>query len=350
MAHNINTYIGREAAWHNLGTVTGRFMTWSEILAHGGLDFQVEKEQLFDGNGNPVDAWGTFRSDNHVFLGAVGEGYTVIDHARGFEMIDALVSSADGAHYETAGVLGNGETVWGLADLNLTARVGDDVHDAYLLFSTSHDATLSHTYRTCMTRVVCQNTLNVALGERAKSVFRVRHTKSANTKLDSAHAALVNLQSDVKSVEEKLNFLVTRKVTRETMSDIMDRLFPKRTQANGEPVNATRRENILGEILAIYETNDRNAFPEQRGTAYNLLNAITDYTDHNRSTQNNGRAQSAMFGSGDRLKSQALQVIMETADGMPVMKQRTVITTVDAPPVPAACLLDEVIANGIAAY
>lgn len=82
MAHNINTYIGRQSAWHTLGTVTGKYMTWREILAHGGLDFEVIKNQLEFG-GIQIDAWGTFRSDNGVFLGTVGKDYTPINHATG---------------------------------------------------------------------------------------------------------------------------------------------------------------------------------------------------------------------------------------------------------------------------
>lgn len=337
MAHNINTYIGRQSAWHNLGTVTGKYMTWAEILAAGGLDFDVNKEPLYDRDGNVVSAWGTFRSDNHAFLGAVGEWYTVINHAAGFEMIDALVASVDGAHYETAGVLGEGEMVWGLADLQLAARVGDDVQNGYLLFSTSHDGTLSHTYRTCLTRVVCNNTLNVALGEKTKSVFKIRHSKNSVDKLQDAHAALATIQDDVQTMEQKLNFLASRKVTRDSMTDIFDRLFPVRMGGNGQPVNQTRRENNLAEILAVYEANDNNTFPEQRGTAYNLLNAFTNYTDHSRSSHNakgngTGRSESAMFGSGDRLKTNALEVIMQAADGMPVMKTYTTTYAAAAPP------------------
>ena len=61
MPANVHTYIGRQAAWHALGTVTGSYQTWADILAHGGLDFQVFKSQLHDGRGQLVRAWGTFR-------------------------------------------------------------------------------------------------------------------------------------------------------------------------------------------------------------------------------------------------------------------------------------------------
>jgi hypothetical protein len=82
-----------------------------------------------------------------------------------------------GAHYETAGALGNGQQVWGLADLGLTVSVGDDKQSSYLMFATGHDGSMSHQYRIVNTRVVCANTLAMALGEKTRSKLLVRHTK-----------------------------------------------------------------------------------------------------------------------------------------------------------------------------
>ena len=352
MAHNINTYIGRQAAWHKLGTVTGNYMTWAEILAHGGLDFTVIKQQL-EFQCVPVEAWGTFRSDNGVFLGAVGNWYTPINHAQGFELVDALVGSVDGAHYETAGVLGKGEKVWGLASLNQRIRIGGaDDCNVYLLFSTSHDGSLAYNFRIVIERVVCENTLGVALGEKTKASFSIRHTSGAPKRIADCHQVLANMGDDIKRVEDKLNFLADRKMTRETMTTVMDRLFPKRLKAGtDEPVSATRRENILSDILKIYEMNDGNAFPEQRGTAYNLLNAITNYTDHERSTQGDGRAESALFGSGDKLKTQAMEVLYEVAGALPATARPMTFATPTFTTIPAAItgvsLLDQVVESTI---
>jgi len=342
MAHNINTYIGRQAAWHALGTVTGKYMTWSEILAHGGLDFDVFKSQLHDGRGKPVNAWGTFRwnqsdkavrdASKAVFLGVVGQDYKVLNHASGFELIDAMMAdnAPNGAHYETAGVLGEGEVVWGLADLGLSVRVGDDKSSAYLLFCTSHDGSYSYQLRGCMERVVCNNTLDIALSEKTKNVFRIRHTKNAATKVADAHRALESVAGDVKTVEQKLQFLAGRKVTRESFSKLMDKLFPLKAKDDGAPAeSSTRRDNVLAEILSLYEANDGNAFPEQRGTAYNLLNSVTAYTDHCRTSKGDMRAQSALFGSGKQLKDSALNLILAEAEDMPPMNPRQFGTAVN---------------------
>ena len=347
MAHNINTYIGRQAAWHQLGTVTGSFMTWEQIQSHGGLNFVPVKRQL-SLDGQLVDAWGIYRPDTGAFLGPVGKDYTVIDHARGFMMIDALLGVQNGAHYETAGCLGLGETVWGLADLNTDIHVGTsgDVCKVYLLFATSHNGKTSHVYRITFTRVVCQNTLRAALSEKTSALFSVRHTVNAQHRLDKAHEALALISEETKSVEEKLNLLAKRRMTKDTMTTVLDRLFP------GQKVEmkmSTRRENILSDVLRCYESNDRNQFPEQRGTAYNLLNAITEYTDHMRSTRKDDRGESAMFGSGDRLKTQAMEVLLETAGGLPMIETRTVYAPkVSAPvyaPVSHGSVLDAILAE-----
>jgi phage/plasmid-like protein (TIGR03299 family) len=346
MAHNINTYIGRQAAWHKLGTVTGDFMSWDQIQAHGGLDFLPFKQQLLSPAGELVDAWGVFRPDTGAFLGAVGEQYTIIDHAQGFRMIDALLGQQNGAHYETAGALGKGEVVWGLANLNMDIQVGGngDISNTYLLFATAHNGTFSHLYRTTFTRVVCQNTLNAALSNKATSQFRVRHTPKAQSKLDQAHDTLAQIGSEVKGVEAKLNLLARRRMTRESIVSTLDRLFPQRKGEDGNLLeSSTRRNNILGDVLAGYESNDHNAFPEQRGTAYNLLNAITEYVDHKASTWASDNGRSAMFGSGDRLKTQAMEVLLESASGLPVVETRQVFTP--SPIVPGVSLLDQIVAS-----
>src|SRR5215207_358200 len=125
MAHELNMYFGRQSAWHALGTVTGKYLTWAELCAQG-LNFGVEKHQLLGPQGQLVPTWGTFRTDTNAFLGSVGERYEIIHHSTGFEMIDELVAAKNGAHYETAGALRGGAIVWGLVDLRVPLRVGND--------------------------------------------------------------------------------------------------------------------------------------------------------------------------------------------------------------------------------
>lgn len=367
MAHNLayygagnRAYMGRRPAWHELGQVTGKHFSWGDVCANGMMDFKVEKRQLLAPDGRQVKAWGVFRTDTDVFLGPVGEDYTAIQHCLGFTGIDALIGSIDGAHYETAGVLGAGEVVWGMADLTLTYEVvPGDTHETYLLFSTSHDGSRSYEYRITQTRVVCQNTLSAALSRSAEAKLRVRHTKHAERRIVDMHEVIQDIRSQGADVAETMRQLAQRTTTRETVESIFDKLYPKTKRDDGREDSSAVRNNVLREILARFEANDHNAFPEIRGTAYNLLNAITEHTDHFRSSRGGARAESALFGSGDRLKSKALEVIADTARTMPAKPfpsvfaaptwqaqqiQKAVIE-LDPPPPSQGSLLDQILAE-----
>lgn len=333
-----DTYAGRLDAWHKLGAVQGSFKSWKDILVAAKADFRVVKRQL-EYQGKQVAAWGTFRVNNDdlelakatatnvpmdkvQFLGPVGEDYTVLQHTSGFELMDELVGQVDGAHYETMGTLDYGRVVWGQVDPNVQIRVGDDVSDVLLSFHTSHDGSKAFDIYESLMRHVCRNTLRAGSLKRLAATLRVKHTKNAQKRITDLKAEIKEIRDTAMSMQDRLNFLADRRVTRESLDSIMLRLFPVAKDESGEDKKSTRRENILADILAVYEDNDGNQFPEQRGTAYNLLNAITNYTDHSRSTKQGGRAESAIFGSGDKLKNQALEVITLAAREMPTRMMR----------------------------
>lgn len=350
---NGNGYVGRASAWHSAGTVIGKAFSLDEALTlRPDLDFHVKKSQLLAPNGDPVNAWGTFRwnkatldafkiaretgdsvakaelAKQGVFLAAVGKDYEPVQLRDAASVADALVAASEGAaHYETLGALGNGETVW--AQIRLTdtdIHVGDDVSKASLLVRISHDGKSSILFTQAVERVVCANTLAMALGEGGARVA-IRHTKGANSRLQDAKQRLQAARESIKTLGDSFAYLASRRVTRESMTVILDRLFPPTVEAttDGIPQRSTRSANMLSAILERYEYADGNAFPEQRGTAYNLLNAVTEWTDHARggkyTTQERG--QSALFGSGAQLKQSAYEIILNEAKNLPA-KSRAV--------------------------
>ncbi len=336
MGRGQDTYAGRLDGWHKLGEVSGQFQTWREMLAAAKADFHVFKSQLHDGLGRPVSAWGTFRwniadkaagnTQAAKFLGAVGQDYTIIQHTSGFELLDELVGRIDGAHYETMGTLDYGRVVWGQVDPNVQIRVGDDVSDVLLSFHTSHDGSKAFDIYESLLRHVCKNTLRAGSLRRLAASLRVRHTKNAKDRITDLKAEISEIRDSAMTMQDRLTFLSKRRVTKESLSAIMERLFPQTKNDDGVQTSSTRRDNILADVLALYESNDGNAFPEFRGTAYNLLNAVTEYTDHVRSSSAAGngkaRAESAIFGSGAKLKSDALHTILEATKDMPEVLMR----------------------------
>ena len=344
MQRGQDSYAGRLDAWHAMGKVSGVFQTLQAITLAAGANYEVLKKQL-DWAGVKVPAWGTFRKDNGAvkgleerqirvknsagetswltFLASVGEGYTVIQHQAVGELLDSLVGQINGAHYETMGTLDYGKRVWAQINPNYQIRVGEDVTDVMLTYLTSHDGTTATEVYETATRQVCRNTVRIGRLNRLSNSLRLKHTKNSGKKIADWKMELAEIQDTAMTMQAKLNFLVAKRVTRESLDKIMLKLFPTKKDEDGKDLEgSTRRTNILGDILNLYEQNDNNTFPEQRGTAYSLLNSITNYTDHVRSTKGDARAESALFGSGDKLKTSALEMILAEAEGMPSMSMQ----------------------------
>jgi phage/plasmid-like protein (TIGR03299 family) len=313
---------GRDSAWHLLGQRTENCVTWEEAVKLAGLDWEVVKQQLFGSasgsrdSADVIEAWGMFRKDNGAFLGPVCSRFTPVQNKTVFTFMDSILEAANGAHYESAGALGNGERIWALAripEMDFEIDNGDK-HQAYLMVCQGHDGSMGVLCKITFVRVVCQNTMMAALEEGGK-ILKIKHTANAEMRMERAADAVRGIGKDVASIKTKLERMAAFKLTRESAESILNRVFPKT-----ENKNQTRRENILADVLRVYEINDRGAFPSIKGTAYNLLNAVIEYTDHERSVRSGaknyeekteGRAESALFGSGETLKQTATEVIYD---------------------------------------
>jgi phage/plasmid-like protein (TIGR03299 family) len=339
MSHNLMTRNGktamfcvgdRDAAWHKLGQRTPDAITWAEAIKLADLDWEVVKKQMYFRNAlgqvtEASDYFATTRSDDGAFLGVVQSGYAISQNKDAFTDIDSLLSTTDGAHYESAGALDNGKQIWVMARIPEADYEidGGDKHKTYLLVATSHDRSMSKVFKMVDERVVCANTMAIALSESGGCSFKIRHTANAQERTARAMEQLRAVKDTALSLKQKMLRLAETKLTRESTKAILDRLF----SVSADPkANTTRRENLVTDVLNLYASNDRDAFPSVKGTAYNLLNAVTEYTDHLRTARGNGsepaqmavaRSESALFGSGSMLKTQALQVIIEETAKIP---------------------------------
>jgi phage/plasmid-like protein (TIGR03299 family) len=341
----------REDAWHKLGQRCESAVNWEQAMSLAKLDWGVVKTQNYardpQGHVVPVSSYSIFRDvDGAELASNVGEGFTVKQNRECFQFVDELLQANGGAHYDSAGALGNGATVWCAVRVPRADIVvnGEDKSESYLVFTTAHDGSMAHTAALSSVRVVCRNTLRQALSTNT-GILRIKHTKNANARFEDAKRTMDGVVMDAERLQEKLQILATRRITRESITTVMDRLFPKPTEKDQ---NTTRRDNVLADVLRLYESNDNNAFPSIRGTGYNLLNAVTEYTDHYRSARitdarqgysvEQARAENAVIGTGERLKTQALDVILEATNGAPVH------SAIYSRPITSS-LLDDVIAN-----
>jgi len=363
MAHEIANIAGKDAmfvvgkredAWHLLGQRCLTAVNSIEAIKLAGLDYQMLKSQNYSYNPAgvlvPVDSYSVFRDvDNACVASKIGAGFSIKQIKECFQFVDDLLGANEGSHYDSAGALYSGATIWISARVpKADIAIGDDKSEMYLVFTTAFDGTCAHTGFLSRVRIVCANTRRQALSM-ADSKLKIKHTKNAEQRFADARIVMNGVLMDSQKLQDKLNLLASKRVTRESLDSIFDRLFPKPEDGS----ESKRRTGILEDIMALYESNDNNAFPEQRGTAYNLLNAVDEYVDHYRgirvteSREALGmkpeviRAENAVMGTGEKLKELALATIIDNMGRM--IDYKPVSVAVSAVP-PLSPMLDSVIA------
>jgi phage/plasmid-like protein (TIGR03299 family) len=295
-------YVG-ETPWHKLGTNLNQPATAQEAIQAAGLDYKVKlkpvKTIVNRKHKIVPNTFATVRTDTSEVLGVVGSRYEPIQNRDAFGFFDALVGS-DEAMYQTAGVLGRGERIWILAKLPSYIKVGkNDIVNKFLLLTNSHDGSAVVRAKLTPIRVVCSNTLSVALNGGEQEV-RIRHTANAVEKLQDAHKLLGLTNNLYQQLDTIFNRMALRKVTDKQLMDYVKALVP----ANPDAKFQTRNQNIREAILELHESGQGAEI--SRGTLWGAYNAATEYADHVQSSRNpNKQLNSMWFGGGEKLKLRA---------------------------------------------
>ena len=311
MPHNLNVtnggpsmmYVGK-TPWHSLGTRLDKPATAEEAIQAAHLDFTVEKFRLkTTPNDLSVEThFATVRTDTMEVLGIVGSRYEPIQNKDAFTTFDALVGEGE-AIYHTAGVLGKGERIWLLAKLPDYIRVsGNDLVEKYLLLVNSHDGSSTVRVKLTPIRVVCENTLSLALSG-AEQEVHIRHTLNAKEKLKEAHEILGltnKLYAQLDAIFNRMNDTVVRG---KTLTDYIEAVFPNRLESQDNSWMAKVRQKIV-------ELAESGQGAEMaKGTLWGAYNAVTEYVDHYRNMKGGEtqRLKSMWFGSGERIKKSAFR-------------------------------------------
>jgi phage/plasmid-like protein (TIGR03299 family) len=297
--------------WHGLGVKVPGNVSWSDAIVAAGLDWAVEKRRAFinsplaqPGEKRPVECPFkalTRMSDGRVYA-AVSDKYSPIQNRDAFSLFGSIFGEA--AVLNTAGALRDGATVWGLAEFPGDFTVGHDKHTRHLLVTTNHDASGSLKAFPCATRVVCANTLAMAMGEgrkRSTGGITVRHTGDMGVKLADAGDTLATIFAAFTSYQSDLESILALTLDKAETQDVL-----------GEIVNleSSRGQNVAAEILMLATSGKGNA--PYAGTGYALFQGVTDYVDHYRGSAGNPerRFESAMLTSGAVLKQSALTALL----------------------------------------
>ena len=226
-------YSFREPAWHGLGTVVTEEHTTSEVMdiAHlSNWNVRLEDVQLPEGYTSSKSNYLVVRDhpeDGHSdVLAVVGERYQTLQNEELFAFADNLL---DGARWETAGSLKNGRVVFGsLALERETVLDPDGVADvvkSYLLVNTSHDGSLAVRASVTPVRVVCANTLDMAL-RGVKQSFKMRHTSTLEGRIMVAREALGLANTYMDAFDKMAQELIEKEITKDTFNKIVEKAYP----------------------------------------------------------------------------------------------------------------------------
>ena len=286
MAANVETMFSvRETPWHGLGTIIQDAPTSKDALILSGLDWKVRSDDVMV-NGQIADGYrANVRDIDNTILGIVSSRYKIVQNDEAFSFTDALLG--EGVKYETAGSLAAGKKVWMLAKLEGTKLMGEDF-DNYLVFTNSHDGSGSIKVAITPVRVVCQNTLNLAL-HNAKRMWSCEHRGNIEDKMEEAKRTLTNAKDYMTELEHEFIELKDKNLFISDVNDLIEQLLPMNFDVEDEK-NKKKIENIeeLRSRLSFrfYHAPDLVSMPMN---AYRFINAVSDFATHEkpkRNTQN----------------------------------------------------------------
>lgn len=341
MSHFVDTmaYAGT-IPWHGLGTYLGDSNVSADVMRKAaGLDFEVSKLPAFvqrpDGSFVPIaDRFGMLASHKReAYSAVVSDRYEVFQTEEMFSFLERLRGAAGGElKFHTAGSLKGGSVVWALAQLagsiDVRRRSGAvDTSAPFLFISNSFDGSSAIEIASTSVRVVCWNTLSAALrgSKRGADRFSVRHTASAESQLKQAAAALGYAGEYFAAYQETAQELANTPMPREKFSAFVAQLLTgldderaamaKVAEAKG------RSETIINNTADALISNFQRGKGNMGADAFDALNAVTEYVDHQRGRMGKYRDQaqrlgaldraldSAAFGAGADLKARALKLL-----------------------------------------
>lgn len=263
----------RTVPWHGLGTKVDEAPTSADALRLAGLDWMVEQKNIQLCGGVRIQNYkANVRSSDGQVLGIVSGRYKIVQNNEAFEFTDSIIGGD--VRYETAGSLNGGKKIWLLAKLPETEIVGDKT-EPYMCFSNTHDG--SGAIRVCMTpvRVVCANTLNLAL-DTARRSWSVRHTGDLQSKMHEARVCLQMANAYMGELAKEADRLANTSVSRDQLSQILDELFPVDDSSSQREKDNMKK--MKDEYMICYYAPDILKF---QNTAWGAINAMSDMISHN---------------------------------------------------------------------
>lgn len=299
-----------ELPWHGLGQELAEGADMETWRKAAGMDWTIQSAPVQYVSASAYNQFNgqnvLYRNDNNLPLSIVSDRYKPVQPAEVLEFFDSLVKEA-GFKLHTAGTLRGGKRLWALAETGKFGEVcKDDGVGGFLLLSTSCDRTLATTARFTSVRVVCNNTLTMAQND-IRTMIKVPHSTVFDH--DKVKLQLGQVSEAFGSFMEMAKFLQNQKLNQAQAKVFLTKLMTPQAKLANEQYNIEKNKGY-SKILEMFEGSGKGA--DLVGfTKWGMLNAVTEYYDHiipNRS--NDTRLDNAWFGSGDRIKNQAVNLLL----------------------------------------
>lgn len=303
-----------ERPWHGLGNKLAPQQPIEVWKRDAGMDWMIEESEVrFITGSTGIGAIHAFpeqkvlyRSDTKAPLAVVSKRFNVVQPGEILEFYRDLTTHS-GFELETAGVLREGRKFWALARTGQSTTLkGRDQVDGYLLLATACDGTLATTAQFTSVRVVCNNTLHIALGDN-RGAIKVPHRSQFDPEAVKRQLGITVAAWD--GFVARMKALCEQPVDPDSVEGLLRRVLTYTVPDSKQPVV---NEQAVSAVRALYEGGGRGALlASSRGTAWGLLNGVTEFVDHHRRARTpDNRRDAAWFGQGAQLKQKAMDEVM----------------------------------------
>jgi phage/plasmid-like protein (TIGR03299 family) len=325
MAHELDTTTGKAAMayaagtakpWHGLGQTVSADASIEDWQIAGGINWEAKRALVtYTGQDNETVAWADkhvlYRSDTGKPLSVVSKDYRAVQPSEVLGFFKDL-SAKGGFEIETVGSLKEGRRIWALARVGENARVMDDNIAPYLMLATSYDGTMATIGGFTAVRIVCNNTLQRALTN-----------SSGQTQVSIPHSAVFNASSVMRDLciatdswdafILRATKMASKKVNDAEMDAYLQELIESPYGKTYSP-DQVRNSKAYQRIVALFKGGQLGAGQDAiNSTAWGLLQATTQYVDHEQGRMASNRLEKAWFGPGAQFKERAMKAAVELA-------------------------------------
>lgn len=307
MSANVESmFYVRETPWHGLGTKVMEAPDSEGALIVAGLNWNVVQEPIFTGENEPIRGYkANIRDSDRRVLGVVTDRYKVIQNHEAFAFTDELLGQ--GVRYETAGSLQDGKRVWLLAHMPHEYIISGERISPYLLFSNTHDGSGAIKVALTPIRVVCNNTLNLALST-AKRSWSMVHTGDIRSKMQEARDTLFMAERYMDELGKEFEALRLKKLPDQKVMEYIEVLLPVEDGLTPQQIKNIER---LREDMKI-RYFDAPDLQDTGKNAYRFINAVSDFATHAKPLRRTANYKENLFArtaEGNPLIDRAYQMM-----------------------------------------